>query len=332
MNVFWRAASSAACSCRRPEAAGRARDCSRPGPRALPRLLPDRRSIALQFELAAFRDDRPRRFDQIVDAFAGHRRDLEELQLQLLRALLERGDALRIVERVDLVGGHQLRLLEQLRVVELELAADGVEVLDRVASRRAGDVDQVNQHLGALDVAQELMAEAVAFVRAFDQAGHIGDHEAAIVAQRDHAEVRRERGERVIGNLRFRRRHHRDQRGLAGVGKSDQADIREQLQRQVQIEFFTGLARLHLARRAIGRRREVRVAQPAASAFGQQHALADGGEVGDLRRARRSRDPSRRSACRPEPGCRDPCRRVRSAARRRRCRRAGALYSGLNWK
>ncbi len=51
----------------------------------------------------------------------------------------------------------------------------------------------------------------------------------------------------------------------------------------MQIEFFTDLARLDLARRAIGRRGEVRVAQPAASAFGEPHALADGGEVRHLR-------------------------------------------------
>ena len=38
-------------------------------------------------------------------------------------------------------------------------------------------------------------------VRAFDQPGHVGHDEAAIVAQADDAEVRRERRERIVGNL-----------------------------------------------------------------------------------------------------------------------------------
>ena len=44
-----------------------------------------------------------------------------------------------------------------------------VEVLDRIASGCARDVDEVHEHLRALDVAQEPVAEAVALVRALDQ-------------------------------------------------------------------------------------------------------------------------------------------------------------------
>ena len=68
--------------------------------------------------------------------------------------------------------------------------AHRVEVLDRIAARGARDVDQVHEHLGALEMAQELMAEALAAVRAFDQPGHVGDDEAAVVARADDAEVR----------------------------------------------------------------------------------------------------------------------------------------------
>ena len=98
-------------------------------------------------------------------------------------------DALRIVDRVDLVGRDEVRLLQQLGIVELELLADRVEVFDRVAARRARHIDQVNDHLRALDVAQELVAQAVPFVRALDQARHVGDDEVAVAAERDHAEV-----------------------------------------------------------------------------------------------------------------------------------------------
>ena len=111
-------------------------------------------------------------------------------------------------------------------------------------------------------------------VRAFDQARHVGDHEAAVVAQADHAEIRRQRRERVVGDLRPRRRDARDQRGLAGVGETDEPDVGEQLQLETEILFFARLARLHFSRRAVRGRREPRVAHAAASAAGDEHALA----------------------------------------------------------
>ena len=93
----------------------------------------------------------------------------------------------------------------------------GVEIVDRIASARARHVDHVHQHLRALEMAQELVAEPEAAMRAFDQAGHVGDDEAAVVAQPDDAEIRRQRRERVVGDLRTGRRDARDQRRLAGV-------------------------------------------------------------------------------------------------------------------
>ena len=120
-------------------------------------------------------------------------------------------------------------------VEQLQLVPHGLEVVAGIAARRRRHVHQVDQHLRPLDVAQELVAEAVARVRAFDQAGHVGHHEAAVVAQRDDAEVRRQRRERVVGDLGPRRRDARDQRGLARVGEPDQADVGEQLQLQAQV-------------------------------------------------------------------------------------------------
>jgi len=41
----------------------------------------------------------------------------------------------------------------------------------------------VGQQARALDVAQELDAQAVAGMRALDQAGNVGDHECAVIAR-----------------------------------------------------------------------------------------------------------------------------------------------------
>jgi len=61
---------------------------------------------------------------------------------------------------------------------------------------------QVGQHAGALDVAQEMGAEAVAQVCALDQAGNVGDHVAAVIVRADDAQVGLERGEGVIRDFR----------------------------------------------------------------------------------------------------------------------------------
>ena len=52
------------------------------------------------------------------------------------------------------------------------------------------DVDEMQQQAGALQVAQEPMAEPGAFGRAFDQARDVGDDEALLRRDPDHAEIR----------------------------------------------------------------------------------------------------------------------------------------------
>ena len=87
-----------------------------------------------------------------------------------------------------------------------ELGVDRLEIGDRVASlESARGIEHVDEHLGAGDVAQELVAEAGAAGRALDQPGHVGHHEglAAWPAELDHAEVRLEGREGVVGDLRL---------------------------------------------------------------------------------------------------------------------------------
>ena len=66
---------------------------------------------------------------------------------------------------------------------DFEFGGDGFEVGDGVGAGGAfrgagvGDVDEVDDDGGALDVLEELDAEAVAEVRAFDEAGEVGDGE-----------------------------------------------------------------------------------------------------------------------------------------------------------
>jgi hypothetical protein len=82
-------------------------------------------------------------------------------------------------------------------------------------------IDEVDEDRAALDVAEELIAEAVAFVRAFDEAGDVSDDEGLAVVGADDAEVRDERREGVVGDLRLRGTDDGDQRRLAGVRQTD---------------------------------------------------------------------------------------------------------------
>jgi hypothetical protein len=79
----------------------------------------------------------------------------------------------------------------------------------------------VDDDAGALDVFEELDAEASAEVCAFDEAGKVGYGEGfgvGEVADLDYAEIGLEGGEGVVGDLRFGGGEARDERGFADVG------------------------------------------------------------------------------------------------------------------
>ena len=84
----------------------------------------------------------------------------------------------RAVRHVDLVQrDHPRPVVEP--AVRGQLGLDRVEVAERVAAGlEGGAVDDVHQRAAALDVAQELQAEALALAGARDQAGDVGDGEA----------------------------------------------------------------------------------------------------------------------------------------------------------
>ena len=114
----------------------------------------------------------PHGFEQRRQPVAGGRRNSVERNTPALQMLLQPRQPLRIVERVDLVGGDDDRLVLQPlagRVAsrkQRELPRDDVEVLDRIAAGDRRDVDEVHQHLGPLEMAQEPMAQPVSLVRA----------------------------------------------------------------------------------------------------------------------------------------------------------------------
>jgi hypothetical protein len=69
-------------------------------------------------------------------------------------------------------------------------------------------------------VAQNARADAGAFVRALDQAGDVGQDEPLADRKVDHAEVRSQRREGIVGDLRQRGAGGGEESRLAGVRQS----------------------------------------------------------------------------------------------------------------
>ena len=158
-----------------------------------------------------------------------------------------------------------------------QLLVDDFEVFNRVGPAAGiAHIDQVKQQARALNVAEKLDAEAGAEMRAFNEAGHVGDDEGfqiGLLADGDHAEVGFEGGERVVGNLGPRGGDAGDERGFAGVGVADQADIGQQFQFEAIEALFAGPAEFVFARGLVNRGGKVLVPASAASALGDDDAL-----------------------------------------------------------
>ena len=180
------------------------------------------------------------------------------------------------LEQIALRQREHARQRGEARVVGGELALDRLVVDDRVRllalADRGRDVEHVHEQPGALDVGEEVVAEAGAFARALDQARDVGDDELAVLGV-EHAEHGRERREGVVRDLRRRAGEAREQRGLARVRQPDEADVGEQLQPQLDPARLAGQPALGEPRRLAGGRGEALVALAARAAARGERAL-----------------------------------------------------------
>src|SRR5215831_11723700 len=125
----------------------------------------------------------PDGLEQSGHAGAGDGGDTEERQAERRcppLEILHEGGVVHHVDSVHLVGCDELRSRREARLKQRELAPDGFEVVHRIPSTRAGDVHDVHEHLRALQVTKKLVPQTEPAMRALDQAGDVGDNEAAV--------------------------------------------------------------------------------------------------------------------------------------------------------
>ena len=91
------------------------------------------------------------------------------------------------------------------------------------------------------------------------------------------------RGEGIIGDFRACRRNGAQKGRFAGIGKSKQPGIGDQLQAEPDPHFLTRFAGLRLARRPVRRGFEKGVSLSAGTALGKNEFLPLLGEVGQHR-------------------------------------------------
>ena len=149
---------------------------------------------------------------QRVEAGARHGRHGKEHMSIVERCALEVGNLIGRARRVALVGNNDLRTLRKLGAILLELAVDDAIILDRIAIlKTTRHVDDMHDQSRTLNVAQELVTQALALARALDQTGNVGN-DVRIFAGTHHAQIGHERGKRVVSNLGAGGTHARNER------------------------------------------------------------------------------------------------------------------------
>ena len=200
---------------------------------------------------------------QLLETGAVVRRDADRAVAAGAQLAANGRPALGDLGQVELGEDQQDRSLDELRVVQAQLLGDRVPLLQRIVG---GPVDDPDQGAGALDVAQEVVSEPLAGVRALDEAGHVGQHRAALVVEGDHAQVGGDGRERVVADLGVGGGERRQQGALPGIRGAHQADVGDRLQLQLHPQLLAGRALLVVRGGAMGGGREVDVAASAASA------------------------------------------------------------------
>ena len=137
---------------------------------------------------------------------------------------------------------------------------------------------RVQEEACALGMPQELKPKSNAAVGALHQPRHLcGD--VSVLLPLDNRQDRLRGGERMGRHPWPGRGYGREEARLAGVRPADDADVREKLQSQAEMDLLPSLARLGKERHPVRRPHEPPVPPPATSAVGNKHVQTNLREV-----------------------------------------------------
>ena len=142
------------------------------------------------------------------------------------------------------------------------------------------DVDEMEENRGAVDVAQESVAEPLAFGGTFDEAGDVGDEQILVVDGGD-AKIRGDGSEGVVGNFGLGVRNNGEEGGFAGVGQADKTNVSEEFEFEFSLEGFARFANFGDDRGLASARFEVSVTEAAVATFCDDCFFLVVSEVGD---------------------------------------------------
>ena len=145
---------------------------------------------------------------------------------------------------IGFVERDYLRLVDKAVAVSCKLRAHRVVGLTRVAHR---PINEVEENPAPLDVTEETVTEADAFMRPLDQAGNIGEHEFAPVAS-NYAKLRLQRRERIIGDLRLGGAYRGEECRFSRIRQPDKTGVCDQFEPQTDCALFAGQSRIGAAR------------------------------------------------------------------------------------
>src|SRR5207249_7975494 len=142
----------------------------------------------------------------------------------------------------------------------------------------------MHQQAGALNVAQKLCPQPCSGVSALDQSANIRNNDTLYVrlfSDSDNPEIRLQRSERIISDLRTRGRNVGNQSGLSYVRESDERHVSQQLQLQPVSSLLSRAPGLALSWRLVCRGRKLGIASSTASAPSNDDGFVRSREVVD---------------------------------------------------
>mmetsp|Transcript_35353 Transcript_35353/g.101654 ORF Transcript_35353/g.101654 Transcript_35353/m.101654 type:complete len:507 (+) Transcript_35353:185-1705(+) len=220
----------------------------------------------------------PEPLDESADPLAqagteGDDGDAGVVGLHLFPELIDFGQGV-VWANVTLVGHHARDLLHHLPRVGGHFSPERLEGLQG-RQWAVGHVHHIDQHHGALDVTQKLMAEADVDGRALDEAGEVGHRDGLPVGVFDAADVWRQGGEGVGRDLGTRTGYRSEECRLPCVWEAHQARVSYRFELQLDEDALARFALLCV----VGV--HARVSSPAPPSTSQQNALTHIVHVGD---------------------------------------------------